>query len=110
VQSSAVIQEPLDRLDAALRCVDASVDIDPDMTARAEQLLARAGYEVDLRCGDGQHGWAEHAPYDRVIAWCSVDDVPSRGWIRRSLARCWCCHCMPASTTGSRDTAAPRIG
>jgi len=45
------------------------------MIARAEQLLARAGYEVELRCGDGQHGWAEHAPYDRVIAWCSVADV-----------------------------------
>ena len=62
----------------------ASVDIDPDMTARAEQLLSRAGYEVNLRCGDGQHGWAEHAPYDRVIAWCSVDDVPS-AWLDQTI-------------------------
>jgi protein-L-isoaspartate(D-aspartate) O-methyltransferase len=62
----------------------ASVDVDPDMTVRAKELLARAGCDVALRCGDGQYGWVQRAPYDRLIAWCSVTNVPS-AWLDQTV-------------------------
>jgi protein-L-isoaspartate(D-aspartate) O-methyltransferase len=55
-----------------------SIDVDPEVTFRATRLLADAGYgNVLLVTADGRQGWPSHAPFGRVVAWCSVGDVPT---------------------------------
>lgn len=54
-----------------------SVDIHPDLTAAAKAALYRTGYEPTVACGDGGQGYAQRAPYDRIIATCSVTRIPS---------------------------------
>jgi protein-L-isoaspartate(D-aspartate) O-methyltransferase len=59
----------------------ASVDVDPPVTARARSLLSNYAYSnVHLTTGDGRLGWLSFAPYDRVVAWCSVAAVP-QAWL-----------------------------
>jgi protein-L-isoaspartate(D-aspartate) O-methyltransferase len=54
-----------------------SVDVDPDMTRRAARLLADAGYDNVLAVtSNGRDGSSTHAPFDRLVAWCSVADAP----------------------------------
>jgi protein-L-isoaspartate(D-aspartate) O-methyltransferase len=54
-----------------------SVEILPELAARAGETLARLGYaNVKVRAGDGYHGWAEHAPYDRIIVTAAPDHMP----------------------------------
>ncbi|MGH3800358.1 MAG: methyltransferase domain-containing protein [Pseudonocardiaceae bacterium] len=53
-----------------------SVDIEPDLIALARHRLARLGYHPTLVATDGAAGLAEHAPFDRIIATCSVPAVP----------------------------------
>jgi protein-L-isoaspartate(D-aspartate) O-methyltransferase len=58
-----------------------TVDHDPELTTRAGALLDdRANVEVVL--GDGTAGHAASAPYDRLVAWASVDVVPD-AWRRQ---------------------------
>jgi protein-L-isoaspartate(D-aspartate) O-methyltransferase len=64
--------------------VVASIDVDPPVSERARSLLSSKGYmNAYLRTGDGRRGWPFFAPYDRVVAWCSVTVVP-RTWIDQS--------------------------
>lgn len=54
-----------------------TVDIDPDVTGRASQCLAEAGYtRVRVVLGDAEHGVTEHAPYDRIIVTAGAWDIP----------------------------------
>jgi len=54
-----------------------SVEIVPDLAARARATLADLGYDnVHLRTGDGYQGWAEHAPYDAIVVTAAPDHVP----------------------------------
>ncbi len=53
-----------------------SVDIHPDLITTAHARLASLGYHPHLACLDGAHGWAEHAPYDRIIATCGISTIP----------------------------------
>ncbi len=53
-----------------------SLDVDADLVAAAEQRLAAIGSRPRLAARDGIEGWPEHAPYDRIIATCSVPRVP----------------------------------
>lgn len=54
-----------------------TVDIDPDVTARAETLLAGAGYSaVRVVRADAGAGVAEFAPYDRILVTAGAWDVP----------------------------------
>jgi protein-L-isoaspartate(D-aspartate) O-methyltransferase len=58
-----------------------SVDIDPTIVAEARRGLERSGTgNVEVAAGDGAAGWPEAAPYDRVIATCSSDEVPE-AWV-----------------------------
>jgi len=59
-----------------------SIEVDPDVAARARTALAIAGYRPALVCGDGLSGESAHAPYDRVIATCSVRAVPA-SWVNQ---------------------------
>lgn len=59
-----------------------SVDVDPDLVATAGRRLAAAGYQPMLAVADGVAGLVEHAPFDRIIATCSVGAIPS-AWIEQ---------------------------
>ena len=53
-----------------------SVDVDADLVELARERLARIGYHPTLVAVDGENGLPEHAPYDRIIATCSVPAIP----------------------------------
>ncbi len=58
----------------------ASVDVEPDLIAAARTRLATLGYTPTLVACDGAEGLAGHAPFDRIIATCSVPSIPRR-WV-----------------------------
>ncbi|MEU3163063.1 methyltransferase domain-containing protein [Streptosporangium sp. NPDC006930] len=60
-----------------------SVDIHPALVEAARERLASVGFKPALVSGDGRHGFPEHAPYDRIIATCSVTAVP-RAWLEQT--------------------------
>ncbi|MGH4028359.1 methyltransferase domain-containing protein [Actinomycetota bacterium Odt1-20B] len=60
-----------------------TVDLDPEITESARRHLAAAGYHPAVVTGDGAAGCAERAPYDRIIATCTLTSLP-RPW----LAQC----------------------
>jgi protein-L-isoaspartate(D-aspartate) O-methyltransferase len=54
-----------------------SIEIVPELADRARRTLHELGYEnVQVRTGDGYEGWAEHAPFDRIIVTAAPDHVP----------------------------------
>jgi protein-L-isoaspartate(D-aspartate) O-methyltransferase len=54
-----------------------TIEIHPELAARAEQVIAALGYKnVHVRAGDGYNGWPEHAPFDSVIVTAAPDHVP----------------------------------
>ncbi len=57
-----------------------SVDIDPELIHQADVNLHAGGYRPRLRTGDGAAGLPDAAPFDRIIATCSIDHVPP-AWI-----------------------------
>ncbi|MFC8845767.1 MULTISPECIES: methyltransferase, FxLD system [unclassified Micromonospora] len=59
-----------------------SVDIDPEIVARARACLQAAGYEDRVRVvqADAEHGVPEQAPYDRIIVTVGAWDIPP-AWI-----------------------------
>jgi protein-L-isoaspartate(D-aspartate) O-methyltransferase len=53
-----------------------SVEIIPELAKAADERLARLGYAVSVKQGDGYYGWEEHAPYDAIIVTAAPDHVP----------------------------------
>lgn len=55
-----------------------SVDIDPDITTRAEAFLAAAGYAHRVRVvkADAEFPLADEAPFDRIIVTVGAWDIP----------------------------------
>lgn len=54
-----------------------SVEIIEELAAEAEERLRRTGcHNVGIRIGDGALGWAEHAPYDKIIVTAAAELVP----------------------------------
>ncbi|MGH3905689.1 MAG: methyltransferase domain-containing protein [Pseudonocardiaceae bacterium] len=54
-----------------------SVEVDPDVAARARKALADAGYGgVRVATGDGAGGYPPRAPYDRVVATAACHQIP----------------------------------
>ncbi|MFD4577526.1 ATP-grasp peptide maturase system methyltransferase [Streptomyces sp. NPDC058417] len=60
-----------------------TVEVDPDVAARADAALETAGYSTWTLTGDGLLGHPRRAPYDRVIATCAVRRIPHT-WIRQT--------------------------
>lgn len=60
-----------------------SVEIDPDVVARARAALARVGLRPEVIHGDGRDGGPGSAPYDRVIATAGVRELPPR-WLEQT--------------------------
>jgi len=57
-----------------------SVEIDPELAARASAALAAGGHHAEVTVGDGREGWPAGAPYDRIIVTASSPDLP-RAWL-----------------------------
>lgn len=54
-----------------------TIDIIEELAQGAERRLKRLGYKnVDVRVGNGYHGWAGHSPYDKIIVTAACDLVP----------------------------------
>ncbi|MGW1762739.1 ATP-grasp peptide maturase system methyltransferase [Streptomyces sp. NPDC002073] len=53
-----------------------AIETDPAAAERARKALAEAGYAPILITADGLRGYPERAPYDIVIAFCSMRHVP----------------------------------
>ena len=54
---------------------------------RARQALEGLGYlNVSIRAGNGAHGWAEHAPFDAVLATACAKSLP-KAWIEQTTDR-----------------------
>ena len=54
-----------------------TIEIQRPLGERAEKTLTRLGYKnVHCRIGDGFKGWAEAAPFDKIIVTCSPEKIP----------------------------------
>ena len=56
-----------------------SIEQDPGLAASASKLLIGLGFKnISIKAGDGYSGWAEFAPYDKIIFTCAPPDVPEK--------------------------------
>ena len=55
-----------------------SIEFVPELARSARDKLQRAGYEewVTVIQGDGSIGYAEHAPYDRILVTAAAPSIP----------------------------------
>jgi len=54
-----------------------SVEIVEEFSAEAGLRLSTLGYEgISLRVGDGSRGWADHAPFDRILVTAAAKEPP----------------------------------
>jgi protein-L-isoaspartate(D-aspartate) O-methyltransferase len=54
-----------------------SLEIIPELAARATELLSRLGYaNITVKTGDGHSGWPEHAPFDGIIITAAATHLP----------------------------------
>ena len=54
-----------------------SVEIVEELATEAEARLRRLGYaNVGIRIGDGSRGWAEHAPFDKIMVTAAAELTP----------------------------------
>jgi methyltransferase of ATP-grasp peptide maturase system len=60
-----------------------SIDIDAALVDAARSRLHRLGYSPVLAAADGTVGYPGAAPYDRIIATCSVPRIPS-SWLAQT--------------------------
>lgn len=63
-----------------------SIDIDPDLVEAARGRLADVGYRPIMVAGDGHGGIPQHAPYDAILATCSLTHIPP-AWIGQLAPR-----------------------
>lgn len=55
-----------------------SIEIVEPLGRKAARALQRLGYKnVHTKVGDGYQGWAEHAPFNKIIVTCSPERVPA---------------------------------
>ncbi len=55
----------------------ATIDVDPEIAARAQRGLRDADAPVEVAVGDGRLGLAAGAPYDRIIVTASAEAIPA---------------------------------
>ena len=54
-----------------------SVEIVEEFAGEAEARLQQMGYSnIEIRVGDGSRGWADHAPYDKILVTAAADKPP----------------------------------
>lgn len=76
-----------------------SVEVDPAAAARARAALTAVGHEPALVNGDGLLGHPEDAPYDGLIATCSVRTVPG-AWLEQVRPGARSSRLSPGGCTG----------
>jgi protein-L-isoaspartate(D-aspartate) O-methyltransferase len=55
-----------------------TIEIVPELSARAARTLRELGYEnVEFRVGDGALGWPEAAPFDAILVAAAPEQVPA---------------------------------
>lgn len=54
-----------------------TIEIEKPLAQRAGAAFTRLGYKnITAKLGDGYQGWAEHAPFDKIIVTCSPSNIP----------------------------------
>lgn len=54
-----------------------SIEVIEELAQQAKQRLDRQGYtNIELRTGNGYHGWPERAPFDKVMVTAAPDLIP----------------------------------
>jgi protein-L-isoaspartate(D-aspartate) O-methyltransferase len=53
-----------------------SIEIIPELAAKADSTLKELGYRVTVRCGDGYRGWPDEAPFDAIIVTAAPGKIP----------------------------------
>ncbi|MEU0658572.1 methyltransferase [Streptomyces lavendulocolor] len=53
-----------------------SVEVDPGLAHHAVAVLRAMGYRPNLACSDGEWGWPDQAPFDRILATCALRTIP----------------------------------
>ncbi len=54
-----------------------TIEIVPPLATNAARRLELLGYDnVEVRAGDGYHGWPEHAPFDVIVVTAAASHVP----------------------------------
>jgi protein-L-isoaspartate(D-aspartate) O-methyltransferase len=54
-----------------------SMEIIEELATQAKQRLAGRGVQnVEIRIGNGYHGWSEHAPFDKIMVTAAPDLIP----------------------------------
>ncbi|MEU8621451.1 ATP-grasp peptide maturase system methyltransferase [Streptomyces sp. NPDC048623] len=94
-----------------------TVEVDPEVAARADAALEAAGFSTWTVTGDGLLGHPRRAPYDRLIATCLVRRIPytwvqqtKPGGIILATLGSWANGCGLAKVTVNEDgTAEGRI-
>jgi protein-L-isoaspartate(D-aspartate) O-methyltransferase len=59
-----------------------SIDIEGELVEQARPHLAECGYHLTVDTADGSEGYPPGAPYERIIATCSVPRIPE-AWIEQ---------------------------
>ena len=54
-----------------------SVEIVEEFASAARLRLASLEHDVEIRVGDGSRGWAEHAPFDRILVTAAAREPPA---------------------------------
>ena len=55
-----------------------SIEIVPELARESALRLQQLGYaNVEVRSGDGYHGWEEHAPFDGIIVTAAAPHIPA---------------------------------
>lgn len=54
-----------------------TVEVVDELAIKAQKRLTQLGYtNIHYRIGDGSEGWAEHAPYDRIMVTAAPKELP----------------------------------
>src|SRR6266496_68793 len=54
-----------------------SIELIEELGRQAKQRLRRQGCtNIEIKIGNGYHGWSEHAPFDKVIVTAAPDLIP----------------------------------
>ena len=54
-----------------------SVDVVEEFVEAALERFSLLHYDIQVRVGDGSHGWPDHAPFDRILVTAAAAEVPS---------------------------------
>jgi protein-L-isoaspartate(D-aspartate) O-methyltransferase len=54
-----------------------SVEVVEEFAEAAKARFAAIGYDVEVRVGDGSRGWADHAPFERILVTAAASEPPS---------------------------------